>query len=353
MDESNRTLGNRGLTIWRAAQLLAWAAGMFVWGALIFQPKLGLHLLWNVLIPVAPALLVFAPGVWRNLCPLGSMSLAPHHFGISQGKRLSKTWRDRLYLGAFLLLVLVVPMRKVVLDNNGPLLAAVLAAVGLIAIRQGLVFNWKSGWCASFCPVYPVELLYGAQPLATVPNAHCSSCLSCVAPCSESTAGLTPSTAVNTKLGRGVGAVLTGFFPGFVWGWYNVPTYSGWEGFSHLHVAYGIPFSAGVLTLAIYLVLTNAWPKQQPLVSRVFAATAIITYYWFRLPPVFGIGDPAAAMIVDVSPWMPAWSATALRISAIIIFGWLMVVRTGNRRSWETAPLIEISPSEGAPTPAS
>ena len=40
-------------TIWRIAQLLTWAAGMFIWGALIFKPALGLHLLWNVFIPVA------------------------------------------------------------------------------------------------------------------------------------------------------------------------------------------------------------------------------------------------------------------------------------------------------------
>ena len=338
----------RGLTIWRLAQLFAWAAGMFIWGALIFEPKLGLHLLWNVLIPVAPALLVVAPGVWRNLCPLGSMSLAPHHFGFSQGKKLSKAWRERLYFGAFVLLIVVVPLRKVVLDTNGPVLAAILFAVGLLAIGLGFTFNWKSGWCSSLCPVYPVELLYGAQPLVAVPNAHCSSCLKCVAPCSESTTGLTPRTAVNTRLGRFVGNVLTGFFPGFVWGWYNVPTYSGWEGFSHLHVVYAIPYGAGALTLAIYLAVRRVWPAKEGLIASVFAASAIITYYWFRLPPVFGIGAPDAAMIVDISPWLPAWSATGLRIFALVAFSWLMVGRTGKRRAWETPPPVLRPPKVGS-----
>ncbi len=339
-----RILPIHGPTVWRWAQLLCWAAGMFIWGALIFKPELGLHLLWNVLIPIVPALLVLAPGVWRNLCPLGSMSLAPHHFGLSQGKRLSKAWRDRLYLGAFLLLIVVVPLRKVMLDTNGPALAAILGAVGLLAIGLGFTFTWKSGWCSSLCPVYPVELLYGAQPLVSVPNAHCSSCLNCVAPCSESTAGLTPTTAIDTKLGRLVGIVLTGFFPGFVWGWYNVPTYSGWEGISQLQVAYGVPYIAGGLTLAVYLALRKAWPQKENLIASVFAASAIMTYYWFRLPPIFGIGAPDAAMIVDISPWLPAWSATGLRVFELVAFGWLMVGKTGKRRAWETPPPVTERP---------
>lgn len=328
----------RERTIWRLAQVLIWAVGMFVWGALIFKPDLGLHLLWNVLIPVAPALLVIAPGAWRNVCPLGSMSLAPHHFRLSQHKRLPPMWRGRLYLGAFVLLIVVVPFRKVLLDSNGPVLAAILGVVGLLAIGLGVVFEQKSGWCSSLCPVYPVELLYGSRPVVSVPNAHCPRCSQCVMPCSESTAGLTPRTAIDTELGQWVGIVFTGFFPGFVWGWYNVPAYSGWQGISHLHLAYGIPFTAGGMTLALYLGLRTVWSKHEDLIANVFAASAIMTYYWFRLPPIFGIGDPAAAIIVDISAWLPPWSATALRIFELAAFGWLMVGRTGKRRAWETPP---------------
>ncbi|MBI2479520.1 MAG: hypothetical protein HYV60_13060, partial [Planctomycetia bacterium] len=281
--------------------------------------------------------LVVAPGIWRNVCPLGSIALLPHHLGLSREKRLSPTWRDRLFLGAFVLLILVVPMRKALLDTNGPVLAAILAAVGLLAICMGSIFKRKSGWCSSLCPVYPVELLYGARPLLSVPNAHCSSCVNCVAPCSESTAGLTPLTAINTKLGRAVGVGLTGFFPGFVWGWYNVPTYSGWDGFNHLHIAYGISIAAGSATLTVYLLLRSASPTREQLTASIFAAAAVITYYWFRLPPVFGIGAPDAAMIVDISEWLPVWSATAMRIFTSVAFGWLMIVRSG-WRAWETAP---------------
>ena len=334
------TATTRRHAVWLCGQLLTWAAGIFIWGALIFNPDLGLHLLWNVLIPVAPALLVLAPGVWRNVCPLGSMSLAPHHFGLSQGKQLSPAWRSRMYLGAFLLLIVVVPLRKVLLDTNGPALAAVLAAVGLLAIGLGFVFKWKSSWCSSLCPVYPVELLYGSKPLVPVPNAHCSTCLHCVAPCSESTAGLTPRTAINTPLGRFVGVVFTGSFPGFVCGWYNVPTYSGGQGLQPLLLAYAIPCAAGGVTLAIYVLLRKVWSTQENRIASVFAAAAIITYYWFRLPPMFGIGAPDSAMIVDISNWLPSWTATALRFSVLVVFGWLVIGRSATRRAWETPPPI-------------
>jgi hypothetical protein len=308
---------------------------MFIWIALIWKPALGLHLLWNVLIPVAPALLVLAPGVWRNLCPLGSLSLAPNHFGLSRKRHLSSAWRGRLFLGAFLLLIVVVPLRKVLLDNHGPILAAVLCAVGLLAIALGCVFNWKSGWCSSLCPVYPVELLYGSHPLVTVSNAHCPNCTNCVAPCSESTSALTPTNAIPTKLARAAGITLTGSFPGFVFGWFKVPTYTGWDGFSHLGSAFGLPYATAALTLVFYLALRSVWPKHDRLISSIFAAAAIITYYWFRLPPIFGLGNPQAAMIVDLSGRLPSWSATALRIFELLVFSWLLVIRTAKKRAWE------------------
>ncbi|MDP6443595.1 MAG: hypothetical protein QGG36_19105 [Pirellulaceae bacterium] len=329
-------MSNLERRIWRLLQVLAWAAGMFIWGALFIDPRLGLHLLWNVLIPIAPALFVIAPGAWRNVCPLGSMALAPHHIGWSQQKRLSAVWRGRLFFAAFVLLIVVAPFRKVLLDTNGPLIGALLFAVGLVAIGMGLVLSQKSGWCSSLCPVYPVELLYGSQPVVSVPNAHCHTCLRCVSPCSESTVGLTPRTAVETKLGRATGVALTGCFPGFVWGWYNVPMFSGWDGVRHLHIAYGIPYAAASLSLVVYVTLCGVRPKQEDLITGIFATAAISTYYWFRLPPVFGIGDPDAAMIVDMSPWLPTWSATALRVIALGVFGWLMLARTNRRRAWQT-----------------
>jgi hypothetical protein len=125
---------------------------------------------------------------------------------------------------------------------------------------------------------------------------------------------LTPQTAIDTKLATTAGTVFIGFFPGFVWGWYKVSTFSGWDGFANLAVVYGLPYAAGCVTPLMYLALRLVWARQERLFISIFAAAAIIIYYWFRLPPVFGMGAPASAMIVDISPWLPAWSAVALRL---------------------------------------
>lgn len=41
-----------------------WLVGLTMYLSLFFKPALGLALFWNVLIPVAPALLVVAVGVF-------------------------------------------------------------------------------------------------------------------------------------------------------------------------------------------------------------------------------------------------------------------------------------------------
>ena len=324
---------------WRVAQVLVWAVGMFIWGALIIKPELGLHLLWNVLIPVAPALFVFAPGIWRNVCPLGSMSLMPRHLKLSKRKIMSEALRARLIVGSLVLLFVIVPLRHVLLDTNGLALALALAVVGLLAIALGFIFEWKSGWCSSLCPVYPVEVLYGSEPAASMPNAHCGPCSRCVSPCSESTPGVTPIDASEHPLGKKAGLFLVAAFPGFVLGWYLVPTYEGWEGFRNLHTAYGIPYGLGAASLVVFLLLRQAMPNQRELLARVFAAAAISIYYWFKLPAIFGYGsNPAAAMITDVHMHFPYWVEHVLQAAGIVIFGWMLVLRNGKRRGWEIRP---------------
>ncbi len=57
---------------WRTLQFTVWLIGAAHLLALIFWPKVGLSAFWNVLIPVAPALIAIAP-----------QDLAPHLLAIS------------------------------------------------------------------------------------------------------------------------------------------------------------------------------------------------------------------------------------------------------------------------------
>ena len=75
VNESFLSTGQR--TFWRLLQGVFFAIGVVILAALFLKPALGLHLLWNVLIPVAPALLVLAPGVWRNVSRSWALGASP------------------------------------------------------------------------------------------------------------------------------------------------------------------------------------------------------------------------------------------------------------------------------------
>ena len=62
---------------WLSLQLVLWLIGALVVALLLVKPYWGLNLFWNLIIPIAPALLVLIPGVWRNICPMASTALLP------------------------------------------------------------------------------------------------------------------------------------------------------------------------------------------------------------------------------------------------------------------------------------
>jgi hypothetical protein len=306
---------------WRFAQGALWVAGLGLLVLLAVRPQVGLPALWNVLIPVAPALLAFAPGIWRNICPLGSTSQLPRMLCREDGRTLSSTGQGRLHLIGVLLLVAIVPLRHVILNMNGPVTAAVLLVVGAVALVVGWSTRGKSGWCAGLCPVHPVERLYGFHPAVTVKNAHCQTCVGCSVPCPDSTTTAAP-----------VPPLVVGGFAGFVWGWFQVPDTAGWG------AAYAWPLVGMSMSLAAYWLLRLFVPR--PLLARAFAAAAIGCYYWFRIPMLFGFGTfPGDGMLVDLSRELPAWFPVASRIVTTSVFAAWMVVPRAAPRGWSVRPV--------------
>lgn len=328
------------LKFWRVLQAVFFLVGLTILVCLFAAPSLGLHLLWNVLIPVAPALLVIAPGVWRNVCPMGTTSLMPRHLNLSRRKRLSPTAQGYMAVGALALLLVIVPLRHVILDTAGWAIGAALVVVAALTVALGMVFEWKSAWCSGLCPVYPVELLYGEKPVLSVKNAHCRSCENCVLPCKDGTPDLHPANAADSKAARLSGLILAGGFPGFIWGWYQVPNYSGWEGFKNLHMAYGYPLAAMAASLALFaIVRIAAGGKLEPLLIRLFAAAAVIVYYWFKAPVMFGFGSDPSAALVNLSGVLPSVTPWVLRIGAIVLFTVLLVLRPQVSKVWAIKPM--------------
>jgi hypothetical protein len=328
------------LMFWRVLQGVFFLVGLTILVALFAAPKIGLHLLWNMLIPVAPALLVVAPGVWRNVCPMATTSLMPRHLGLSQRKHLSAATQGWLAVGALVLLLVIVPLRHVILDSSGVAIGLALVVVATLTVGLGMIFEWKSAWCSGLCPVYPVELLYGEEPLLSVKNAHCRTCENCVLPCKDGTPDLHPANAAQGKPALISGLILTGGFPGFIWGWYQVPTYEGWQGFLNLHVAYGFPLAAMVASLLVFFgVRTMLRPALHGTLVRSFAAAAVIVYYWFKAPVMLGFGADPSSALIDLHSWLPASTPAVLRTMCIFLFGYLLVLKPHAGRVWAARPL--------------
>lgn len=324
---------------WRSMQLLVFVLGALIVTALIAWPQVGLSALWNVLVPVAPALLVVAPGVWRNVCPLGTTALWSRHMGVSARRRLSTTTQGWCAFGGVVLLLVIVPLRHLVLNTNGPVTGVVLIGVGLASIAIGMSFEWKSGWCSGLCPVHPVEKLYGQRPAWTVPNAHCTECFRCTDVCPDSTPWMSPLVNPRTTGHRFAATLLVGGFPGYVWGWFQLADAAEITAQS-VSRAYAWPFSGLLVSLTLYSVLQRTVRAQAlEVLGRCFAAAAVSCYYWFRLPMLIGFGKFAGdGVLIDLKDITPAWTPIVLQCGSALFFVWWLLLRTASRRAWTIRP---------------
>lgn len=311
----------------RAAMLLA---AVLIVGALLWIPEFGLDLVWNLLIPVAPLVLVVVPGIWRNVCPLATVA--------EQGGRLAEgLWerpravREPLVLGGLVLLAILVPMRHIALDTSGVATVVALTLLGGLAFTMGALFLGKSGWCGSLCPVYAVERTYGKTPLCAIPNTRCDSCSECCSPCPET--GLLTG---DSEAEADVQHVMAGAFPGFVWGWFQVPDYTGIAGWVHAPEVYLWCLAPALVSYAVFrLMLAILPPERCDCVERFFAFLAVSCYYYFRLPALFGFSPfPGDGVLVDLSESVPEIFPFLLRCGSTVFFALWILARHRKTRVW-------------------
>jgi hypothetical protein len=215
-----------------------------------------------------------------------------------------------------------------------------LIIIATLALIGGFLFEWKSAWCAGMCPVHPVERLYGGEPFYSFPNAHCTLCKNCVVSCPDVTPGIFPLTHDKEKPRQYASILLVGGFPGFVWGWYHVPNYHGGEGWNHLETAYGWPFLGLLITLSLYLFIQKFFYITNEIrLIRGFAACAIIVYYWYRIPALFGFSIfPGDGLLIDLTNTLPSWFPYLSRFVTTSFFVWWMVLRLEMEKNWIVRP---------------
>ena len=333
MPEGSRTLSLKGWFTWRVLQYFMLCVGMVTVALLLIRPDLGIPLMWNVLIPAAPALVTIAPGLWRNICPMATMHQLPKHLGISQYRKMPEWMAAGFGLIGVIGLFILVPFRQLGMDTTGPMTAVMLILAAATAWTMGALFEARCGWCNTLCPIHPVEKLYGTVPAMTFKNARCDLCENCISPCPDSTPAMTPTNIGSTKLQQFLGRFVVGSFPGFVWGWYQVPDYP-WDqvGIHEVLTAYGWPYVAALVSYVIFQRTERALSRHESArqtLHRVFAAAAVSTYYWYSLPGV-------ASSLGSLPYWFPLVS----HMVTTSFFFWFLVFRSPKGASWLIRPTM-------------
>ena len=327
--------------LWWVARIFALVFTVAVVAALLIVPDVAIRFFWGLLIPVVPILLVFAPGLWRQVCPMAFMNQLPRMFGFGLDRTLPEFLRDKAFMIACGSLIAVVLCRWPLL-NHAPYLVAGGAVLSLaLAFVGGLVFKGRSGWCGTFCAIGPIQRVYGQAPVVVVRNGFCSTCVGCQKNCYD----FNPRAAVfgdvydEDPRYAGQRRVFMGMLPGLLLGYFAQgagPAYG--EGTRAAIMLASTCASAGLYGLA-----TVTLPFSVYRISAVFSAAAVAIYYWWSGPNAV---STAAWMFGTTPPdWLLEGSQSIGIIGALSILGMGYI---SERRFVQTRAAARSAESAGA-----
>jgi nitrite reductase (NADH) large subunit len=278
--------------LWVAAQ----GGGVVLTGvlvvALFVRPAPTLHVLWDMVVPLLPAVFLVNPLLWRTVCPLATLNaLTGERVGMQRlgAERIQTAWG----LG-ILLLAMLVPARRFLYNTSGPALAITIIAVALIALGMGLVFARRAGFCNALCPVLPVEKLYGQAPLVSLRTSRCADCSLCTpVGCID----LASNKSVPQTVGRARRdgswvwtpfGIFAAAFPGFITGYFTVAN-------GDLETAISVYTHVAMYAAASYLIVSvvaHFWSAHTKTLFLMLGGTAFMLYYWYAAP---GLADAYGA----------------------------------------------------------
>ena len=321
---------------WIAAKWIVLAISALLSVSLLLVPDVSARVFWYGIIPVLPALFLVNAELWRNVCPLATLSTLREPEAMARPlTRTGARWWTGVGIMLFLALV---PFRHVLFDHSGPATAVLLGVAATCALLGGLLRDRKAGFCNSICPILPVERLYGQRPLAPVQNARCAPCRACT---HHACFDLNPERSGLVSIGppaRGRGWVGTPFgafalaLPGFVSAFYLAPDLT-----SRLSLPGG-PLDVYIVVLigafASWLLLSAAATLLSVRPVRALpgaAGLAVTAYYWFTPAAV------ARAWALD-----PSW-VLILRILTLSLVG-LWLFRALSRESEASLVPVRFEP---------
>ena len=301
----------------RGFQLLVLISTVLVIAGLFVRPDETELVLWSIIIPVLPASFLISPALWRAVCPLATLNMLGN--GAVSRRRIGKTDLFRAEVIGITLLIILVPARRFILNENGVVLGSLIAVIAVASLVLGLFYASKAGFCNSICPVLPVEKLYGQHPLLSIKNPRCVPCDACTL---KGCYDLGPEKAVVFAL-RGNGTVrpkwkTTAFglfaagFPGFIIGYFTVENTALALGPNIYAQILGYMLISGVLFHGAFFLMRSRID-----LAVLFLGTLSVTLYnWYSGPAIataFDL-DPAVGTGIRVITLMlvSVWAIRAL-----------------------------------------
>jgi NADPH-dependent 2,4-dienoyl-CoA reductase/sulfur reductase-like enzyme/ferredoxin len=308
------------MAVWWLARGLALAVALGLAVVLLVNPALGLQLFWGLAIPVVPALLVIAPGLWRQVCPMATLNQLPRLGGFTRARELPLGLKQAAFSISVALFLAAVSARVPLLNHSGAVVGGGILLVLALAFAGGAVFKGRSGWCGTFCPLAPIQRTYGQAPLVVVRNGFCEPCVGCQKSCYD----FNPRAAVFSDIydedprHAAQRRLFMGLLPGLILGYFlqgPAPAYG--TGLYLLVLLGACCASAGAYGLAVAFA-----PASPYRVALVFGAAALSAFYWFAGPLVVRtvsalLGLQAAPLLLQAAQGVGLVLAAALVASGL------------------------------------
>jgi hypothetical protein len=266
-----------------ARRLCVVGLAAFGLGFLAF-PEATATLFWWALVPALPVLFLLHPSIWRNVCPLATLSMGREPEAAAAGAAARPSpWAGAAGVLPFLVLV---AWRGTGLEARPMEAGGLLLGLTVFAVFTGRRGTRRDGFCNRFCPLLPIERAYGQRPLVAVHDTRCPSCTLCTP---RGCLDLSATAAVPQLLGprrQGSEWLLTPFgafaaaLPGFIVA-YFLTTPSEPEGILRLAGTLALGLMASWTLAVVFVWLTRPrWSAALPTLGALSAGL----YYGFAAP---------------------------------------------------------------------
>jgi nitrite reductase (NADH) large subunit len=271
---------------WQLARIAVLALTLATAAFMLIDRARGLMTFWQLLVPALPMLFAVAPGLWRQICPMAFLNQLPVEKGWSRGAGLPPALMEHAYLIAVVLFAGAIILRRPLFIDNAAATSVLILLALAAAFAGGLVFKGRSGWCGTFCPLAPLQKIYGHAPPVVVPNGYCPTCVGCQRNCYD----FNPTAALHadmTELPARFAehrSFFSALLPGLVLAAWLADPYG-----QHGIVRYLAECAGYILaSLGVFYAVKNFLPLSAYRMTALFGMAGFVLFYWHEAAPMTG-----------------------------------------------------------------